>query len=90
MNLVQMLKNGISIAYLLVKCEASYKSKLFNACRLQIGRVGTYRQVLHLTITVCRKLQDKVYIRTNITRKMVPITGRARSFLVFWSFQEEG
>ena len=55
-----------------VKCEASHtdycKSRLFNACRLQIGGVGTYRQVLHLTITVCRKLQDKVYIRTNYPR----------------------
>ena len=28
--------------------------------------LGTYRQVLHLTITVCRKLQDKVDNRTNI------------------------
>ena len=37
------------------------KIRLFNACRLQIGRVGTYRQVLRLTITVCRKLQDKAY-----------------------------
>ena len=47
-----------------VKSEASHKnivkSRLFNACRLQIGRVGTYRQVLHLTITVCRKVQHKV------------------------------
>ena len=25
-----------------------------------------------------------------LTRKMVPNTGRARSFLVYWSFQEEG
>ena len=43
-----------------------FKSRLFTACRLQIGRVGTYRQVVHLTITVSRKVQDKVYIRTNI------------------------
>ena len=38
----------------------------FNACHLQIGRVGTYRLVLYLTITVRRKPLDKVYIRTNI------------------------
>ena len=37
---------------------------LIISCLFPIGRVGTYRQVLHLvikTITVCRKLQDKVY-----------------------------
>ena len=39
-----------------VKCEASHKNIV----------IGTYRKVLHLTITVCRKLQDKVYIRINI------------------------
>ena len=37
-----------------VKYEASHKtyckSRLLNACRLQIGRVGTYRQVLHLYV----------------------------------------
>ena len=44
-----------------MNCEATLKILLFNVCHLQIGRVGTYRQVLHLTITVCRKLQDKVY-----------------------------
>ena len=53
-----------------VKCEASHKDYckkwIFNACRLQIGRVGTYRQVLHLTIPVSRKLRDKV-IRTNLS-----------------------
>ena len=29
------------------------KSRFFNAYCLQVGRVGTYRQVLHLTIGVC-------------------------------------
>ena len=51
-----------------VKSEASQKhivkSRLFNASHLQIGRVSTYRQVLHLTISVCRKIQHKGYIRT--------------------------
>ena len=39
-----------------VKSESSHNcySGIFYACSLQIGRVGT--QVLHLTITVCRKL----------------------------------
>ena len=40
--------------------------KKMGSCRLQIGRVGTYRQVLYLTITVCQKVQHKVYIGTNI------------------------
>ena len=53
-----MLKNGICVricSKFSVKCEASYKNivkvRYFNACHLQIGRFGTYRQVLHLTIT---------------------------------------
>ena len=58
-------KNGISVhvcSKFSVKCEASHKNNSkVDFCRLQIGRVGTYRQVLHLTITACRKLQDKVY-----------------------------
>ena len=65
-------KNGIFVrncSKFSVKCEASHKNIVkiyfFNACCLQIGRVGTYRQVLHSTITVYRKLQDKVFIRTN-------------------------
>ena len=29
-----------------VKSEAKCKSRLFNGCCLQIGRVGTYRQVI--------------------------------------------
>ena len=35
-------------------------------------------------------LREEVLARINhITRKMVPITGRARSFLVFLEFKEE-
>ena len=48
-------------AHLLSNCGASHKNiviKTFNACHLQIGRVGTYGQVLYLTSS---KLQDKVY-----------------------------
>ena len=78
-ELLVVKKKGICVricSKFSVKSEAKCKSRLLNGCRLQIGRVGTYRQVLHLTITVCRKVQHKVYIRTN-TRKMVPIMGRA-------------
>ena len=54
-----------------VKCEASHKDivkvdSLMLVTFKYIGRVGTNRKVVHLTITVCRKLHDKVYLGTNI------------------------
>ena len=52
---------GVDKPHFSVLCTSPVEQYSFNACCLQIGRVGTYRQVLHLTITVCRKLQDKVY-----------------------------
>ena len=45
---------GLKVSKFSVKCEATHKNIVivdFNACLLQIGRVGTYRQVLHF-ITV--------------------------------------
>ena len=64
MNLVLMLGICVCIcSKFSVKSEASHKNIVkvdFNACRFQIGRVGTYRQVLHLTITVCSKVQQYI------------------------------
>ena len=79
MNLVLMLKFFficVRICFKFsVKCEASHKVDFFFKCLSPSNRESLHlRQVLHLTITVCRKLQDKVY-----TRKMVPIMGRASS-----------
>ena len=58
-----------------VKCEASYKSKTFKACCIQIGRVGTYRQVLHLSCS--RKLcpqphcsEEKATLKTKSVGKI--------------------
>ena len=64
-------KNGMCVricSKFSVKCEASHKNivKVDFFLMFVALRVGNYMQVLHLTITVCRKLQDKVYIRSNI------------------------
>ena len=56
-------KNGICeriCSKFSVKCESSHKN-IVNVDFLML----TYRHVLHLTITVCRKVQHYVYIRTN-------------------------
>ena len=53
--------------------------------------VSVYVSSMKCRITAVIKANvDIQNIKTLLTRKMVPITGRARSFLVFWSFQEKG
>ena len=61
-----------------LKCVKSHKNSeivdslmLTTTCLFPIGRVGTYRQVLHLFIkTVCRKQKTKyMYIATNNRRR---------------------
>ena len=63
MNLVLNFSNGICVCICSVKCEASHKkhcnSRLFNACHLQIEKVGTYRL---LDLSICSKLQDQILV----------------------------
>ena len=81
-----------------VKCGASHKnnrkSRLFNAYHLQIGRICTYRQVLHLTITVFRKLHDIILSFRQYFVHLTEGPSRIRSvdklqFSVDWSSQVE-
>ena len=53
------------LAQIFYNCEERNIDFLIS-CLFRIGRVGTYRQKLHLfikSITVCRKLEDKVYMQ---------------------------
>ena len=67
---MNLARNAQKMCSYLLKCLIKTNPEIVDfliliiGCLFPIGRVGTYRQVLHLfikTITVCRKLQKKVY-----------------------------
>ena len=59
-NYIGILDYCLIVSKFSVKCEATHKNIVIVVFNAQ-GRVGTYRQVLCLTITVCSKLQVKAY-----------------------------